>query len=411
MSESTTVTYRSLFAEPGRAWFVTATALGRTTSAMKTLAVILLVQQLTGSYALAGLVGATQTLVAAVLAPVLARLIDSRGERGVLFWAMLAHIIGVAVLITIAYSDLPNASMIIGAAIIGGSSVQFGSLSRARWVKSLGRGRALERAYSLEAMIDELGFISGPLVVVPLCIQVHPTAGILASMTLTIAGSLLLIFQPRTGKSARPATHFSPGGTDGAESVIRIPAMRLIALAMVLGGTLFGSAEIMMVAFAEHHGAPGAASFMVAAFAVGSLVGAIAYGARHWPGSTPVKLFFSFWWLGLGTIPMLLAPGISSMTVAVFIAGLAIAPSMITANLFVEQVAPQARLTEAFAWMGSAGATGVGIGSITAGYLVDEFGVRGGQVSAVGGGIGAALIITLGWKLLRNPAPGPVHSV
>src|SRR5690606_14625586 len=109
---------------------------------------ILLVQQLTGSYGMAGLVGATQTLVAAILAPVLARLIDVRGERGVLFWSMMAHVVGVAVLIAAAYSDLPTASMLVGAAIIGGSSVQFGSLSRARWVHSLGRGRALERAYS-----------------------------------------------------------------------------------------------------------------------------------------------------------------------------------------------------------------------------------------------------------------------
>lgn len=403
MSASNMVTYRSLFSEPGRVWFVTATALGRTTSAMKTLAVILLVQQLTGSYGLAGMVGATQTLVAAILAPVLARFIDTRGERGVLFWAMLAHIIGVAVLVITAYSNLPNASMMVGAAIIGGSSVQFGSLSRARWVQSLGRGRALERAYSLEAMIDELGFIAGPLVVVPLCIQVHPTAGILASMTLTITGSLLLILQPLTGKSARPAKLVSPEATSDAESVIRIPAMRLIALAMVFGGTLFGSAEIMMVAFAEHHGQPGAASYMVAVFAVGSLIGAIAYGARHWPGNTSKKLLFSFWWLGLGTVPMLLAPGISSMTVAVFIAGLAIAPSMITANLFVEQVAPKARLTEAFAWMSSAGATGVGVGSITSGHLVDTFGVRGGQWSAVAGGISAALVIAVGWKYFRAP--------
>lgn len=403
MSGSGTVTYQSLFAEPGRLWFVSATALGRTTSAMKTLAVILLVQQITGSYGLAGLVGATQTLVAAVLAPVLARLIDAHGERGVLLWSMIAHIVGVAVLIATAYSDLPNTSVLIGAAIIGGSSVQFGSLSRARWVHSLGRGRALERAYSLEAMIDELGFISGPLVVVPLCIQVHPTAGILASLTLTITGSLLLILQPVTGKSAGSTTHLSADRTRAAESVMRIPAMRLIAFAMVLGGTLFGSAEIMMVAFSEHHGQPGAASYTVAAFAVGSMVGAIAYGARNWPGSIFAKLLVSFWWLGLGTVPMLLAPGISSMTVAVFIAGLAIAPSMITANLFVEQVAPQARLTEAFAWMGSAGATGVGIGSITAGYLVDEFGVRGGQLSTVFGGISAALIITFGWKLIRTP--------
>lgn len=408
MSANSTISYRSLFAEPGRARFVTATAIGRTPSAMKTLACILLVQQLTGSYGLAGLVGATQMLVAAILAPVLSRLIDVRGERGVLLWAMTAHIFGVALLIAAAYSDLPTVSMLVGAAIIGGSSVQFGSLSRARWVRTLQRGRALERAYSLESMIDEMGYIFGPMLVVPLCIQVHPTAGILASMILTITGTMLLLVQPRADRSGRISTSGMLNQTNDKQSVIRIPAMQLIALAMVLAGILFGSAEIVIVAFAEHHSQPNSASFMVAAFAIGSLLGAVAYGARHWPGSTPAKLFFSFWWLGLGTIPILLAPSIPVMTVAVFIAGMAIAPALITVNLFIEHIAPQAKLTEAFAWMGSAGGTGGALGSILAGNLVDGFGVRGGQWGVVSGGIASALVITLGWKLLRAPDRNPV---
>lgn len=403
MSTQQPVTYKSLFAEPGRLWFVTATALGRTTTAMRALACILLVQQLTGSYGTAGLVGATQTIVGAVLAPVLARVIDARGERGVLFWAMLAQIIGVVLLISAAYSDLPEISMLVGAAVIGGSSVQFGSLSRARWVRSLGRGRALERAYSLESMIDEMGYILGPLIVVPLCVSVHPTAGILTSMSLTIAGSSMLLLQRRAASSANNSASLHRSDADSGRSVINLPAMQLIATAMLVGGTLFGAAEIMMVAFAEHHNQPNSASYMVAAFGVGSLLGAIAYGSRNWPGSTSLKLIVTFWWLGLGTIPILLAPNIPIMTAAVFVAGLAIAPSVITANLFVEKIAPPGKLIEAFAWMGSAGLTGTAAGSILAGYLVDTFGVRGGQWSAVAGGIAAALIITLGWKVFSAP--------
>ena len=411
MSASNTVTYRSLFDEPGRAWFITATAVGRVPNAMKALACILLVQQLTGSYGMAGLVGAMQTLVAAILAPVLARMIDIHGERGVIFWSMMAHVIGVAVLIAAAYSDLPSASMLVGAAIIGGSSVQFGSLSRARWVKSLGRGRALERAYSLESMIDEMGFVIGPMMVVPLTISVHPTAGILASMFLTVLGTLMLLRKPRGETSVRMSTPLAQGHTGDEQSVIRIPAVQLMIASLVFMGILFGAAEIVMVSFTEHHGQPNAASYVAAVFAVGSLLGAVLYGARHWPGSTPVKIFITFWWIGLGTIPILLAPSIPMMALAVFITGLAISPGMIVANLFVEQVSPSSKLTEAFAWLGSAMATGAAIGSIIAGYLVDEYGIRGGQWSAVGGGVACGLIVTFGWKLLRTPEAQPVHSV
>ena len=124
-----------------------------------------------------------------------------------------------------------------------------------------------------------------------------------------------------------------------------------------------------------------------------------------------MKILVTFWWIGLGTIPILLAPTIPAMAMAVFITGLAISPGMIVANLFVEQVSPASKLTEAFAWLGSAMATGAAIGSIVAGYLVDQYGVRGGQWSAVAGGVACGLIVTFGWKMLRTPEPNAVHSV
>lgn len=408
MSGTSQVSYKSLFDAPGRLWFLAATALGRAPSAMKAFACVLLVQQLTGSYGMAGLVGATQTFVAAVLAPVLARLIDLRGERGVLFWSMMAHIIGVAALIAAAYSDLPSWSMLIGAAIIGGSSVQFGSLSRARWVKELGRGRGLERAYSLESMVDEMGFVIGPLLVVPLCLQVHPTAGILASMLFTIAGTVMLLTQRSSPDNVRFANPLSTG-SDAGESVVRVPGIALMIASLACMGVLFGATEIVIVAFTEHHGNPSAASYVAAVFAVGSFLGAIMYGARQWPGKTHMKIIVTFWWISLGSIPILLAPNIPMMAVTVFITGLAISPGMIVGNLFVEQLAPQGKLTEAFAWLGSAMATGAALGSIVAGYLVDEFGIRGGQWSAVVGGVACGVIVTVGYKLLTAPQQEPIH--
>ncbi len=400
MSAPAQVSYKSLFDQPGRASVLIATAIGRAPSAMKALSCILLVQQLTGSYGLAGLVGATQTLVAAMIAPVLARLIDVRGERGVLIWSALAHVIGVAMLIFSAYSSLPDVTMLAGAAVIGGSSVQFGSLSRARWVRELGRGRALERAYSLESMVDEAGFVIGPMLVVPLCLQVHPTAGLLASMILTITGTVLLLRSPSPQSAVAVSTPISNGQNRGGDSVIRIPAIQLIILALLFMGLLVGACEIVIVAFAEHHGQPNAASYVAAIFAIGSLLGAVIYGARLWPGSTRIKILVTYWWIGLGTIPILLAPTPAWMALAVFVTGLAISPGMIVSNLFVEQISPANKLTEAFAWLGSAMATGAAVGSIVAGYLVDEWGVRAGQWSAVVGGIACGLIATLGWKVL-----------
>jgi MFS family permease len=58
-------------------------------------------------------------------------------------------------------------------------------------------------------------------------------------------------------------------------------------------------------------------------------------------------------------------------------------------------------LTEAFSWIGSAIATGAAVGSIVAGVVLDEVGVRGGQAIGLFGGGLAALVVIVWAKYLR----------
>ncbi len=411
MTSPPEVSYRSLFDGPGRKWFLSATALGRLPNYMRTISCILMVEQITDSYGIAGMVGATQGLVFALVAPVLGRMIDLRGERRVILWALLTHIAGVCVLIGAAYSNLPSAFMLIGAGIFGGSAVQFGSISRARWARVLNGGRALERAYALEGIIDEVGFILSPMVAVLMALQVHPTAGVLASLAFTALATLMLVVQRAIPATIQPAGETVSSGKQRIGAVIRIPTVTLVSAGLLLMGTFYGSIQITAVAFTQDLGNPQAVGWIAIAIGIASLLGAALYGARSWPGSIAAKIVVTFWWVGLSSILFLVSPNIPAIMVAGFVMGLASAPAVIAANVLIEQVAPPERITEAFTWLTSALASGSAIGAITAGYLVDEYGVRAGMLNGVAGGVACAFCVTIGWRLLRTPEPNPILQI
>ena len=55
--------------------------------------------------------------------------------------------------------------------------------------------------------------------------------------------------------------------------------LAVVALAL---GSLFGSAEVTTVAFAEEHGVPGVTGVLLAFWALGSLLAGVITGAIHW---------------------------------------------------------------------------------------------------------------------------------
>ena len=395
--------YLDLLRIPGALVFFIATLIGRIPLPMRPLGSILLIEQMTGSYGLAGIIGATTTFVAAVASPRLGTLTDRHGDRPVLLWSLVADVVGIVALVLAVYAELHALTWLASAVVIGASTVPFPSLSRARWASTLGPGPALEKAYALESIADEIGFIIGPIIVVPLAVSVAPAAGLLAVIAFVGVASLALAVQPHdTAHEVRTeGAHLTDDAGPG-RSVIANRGVQVLVAALFCLGLIFGAVELMMVAFAEDQGSPGAASYLVAIFAFGSMLSAIVTGSRSWV--TPPPRRFVIWsiLLTLGTVPILLANSIPFMAVAVFLTGIGIAPTMIAANSVVEGLAERNRLNEAFAWLGSAVASGVAIGSIISGVVIDELGTRGGQaVGVVAGGLAAAVVV-LGANTLQG---------
>ena len=294
--------YQALVREPGRLAFIVPGAVGRLPMAMRTLGCVLLIQGYTGSFGQAGTVGGVLTIVSAVASPRLGQLADRKSHRLVLYAALAAQALSTLALILLAVNESSIIPLVVAAAVYGASAMPFPSISRALWSAQLARGPALERAFAVESMLDQVAFIIGPFLAILLSVEVHPAAGVIGALLMSVVATVGFARLPDVGGQEVTSEDHPPAITSRG--------LQVLVLAFVGLGVLYGAFEIGLVAFAEEHGRPGAASVLVSLFAGGALVGAIAYGARTWRAPATRRTIVAITWLALAMLPVAFSPGL-----------------------------------------------------------------------------------------------------
>jgi hypothetical protein len=266
---------------------------------------------------------------------------------------------------------------------------------RARWASLLtGQPARLTTAFAVESVLDEVVFIVGPVLVTTVAVAATPALGLALAGTFALIGGLALAAQRRTDPGPRPVT-----GAHGA--LLGRPALRVLAVTFLAAGAVFGALEVVMVAFARAKAAPAAAGPLLALVAVGSLLGGLVVGGRPAPAAVDRRFRRTAVGFALGMATMLLAPTVTLMTVAALVAGLSIAPMLITGFALVERVVPPSALTEGFAWVTTSIAIGLAVGAPLAGQVVDAAGSRAGYGVIAGCAAFAAAAAWTGRTWLR----------
>ena len=395
--------YRDVLALPGALAFSAAGVLARLEIAMASLGAVLLVEHGTGSYGLGGAVAGTLGVTAAVASPQLARLVDRFGQARVLRPAVCAHAAAVLALVLLVTAGAPIWTLVIAALASGATTVSVGALVRARWGQLL-RGRAgLHTAFSLESVLDELVFIVGPLVVIVLATTIHPAAGLLVAATATLAGSFLLTAQRTT--EPRP----TGARAAGSSALLRFPGLVVLAVVFFAAGGIFGSAELAVVAFADAAGRPAAAGPVLALYALGSLLAGLVYGVLQWRAPADRRFVLVVGFLAAGTVPMALAPTLPVLAAAMFLAGLAISPVIVTGYGLVEALVPADRLTEGLTWATTGLSLSYAGSAAVTGLAIDAYGARRAFLLPLCCGLVAAVVALAGRRWLRSPSPAPVR--
>lgn len=361
--------YRRVLARPGALTFSVSGLVARLPLSMVGLGIVLLVSATSGSYALAGSVSAAYVVTNAVLALPQGRLLDRLGQRVVLVPLVLVFAAALSVMAVSAYAEWPIITTYVAAGVAGAALPAIGACVRARWSHVLTAPADIHTAYALESVFDEVVFISGPILVTVLATAWHPLAGLGTAVVAAVIGTLVLAAQ----RSSEPPPH--PRHDHSGEPVA-MPwrAMAAIGVVCLALGMLFGSAEVITVAFSEELGVKSLSGLLLALWAAGSLVAGVITGAVHWRMGPGPRLRWGTAALALAMSPLSFIGSIPAMAVALFVGGFAVAPTLIATNSLTEATVPRARLVEGMAIVHTGIAAGVAPGAAIAGLLIDGYG-------------------------------------
>ncbi len=377
--------YRELFGTQYAPSLLAWSIVARIPIGMAALALVLLVRGAGAGYGEAGLVTASYAIAVAIGAPYGGRQVDRRGpqlvlrRRAVLFPALFGL---VAVLGQI---GAPIAAIAIAAAAAGLTFAPVGSALRSIWPTVVGADGA-RTAYALDAALQEVVFVGGPLLVAILAI-ISPVAAVAGAAVIGAVGTYAFSRLPPV-RDAGPAEQRHSARL-GALSAVGVRTIALLSLWLGLG---FGAIEIAVPAFAEAEGNRALAGVALAGFSAGSLVGGLLAGLRPSSNERRRIIVGTFVLSGLMALP-LAASSVGTMALLLFVAGLPIAP--VVAGMYgqIGHVAAAGSVAEAFSWFGTAVSIGIAGGSVAGGWLIDGNSWRAAVLLGVAC-LGAGAILT-----------------
>jgi MFS family permease len=391
--------YRRILATPHVLSLAASSVVARLPVGMTALAFVIFVHDHTGSFAAAGLVAGAGTIGLAVTAPVLGRLVDRRGPRPVLVPAAALAAAALVAAVLLGEAGAGTAPLVALAALAGAAMPPVGGLLRHLWPDVVEED-LLVNAYIVDSVLIEAVFISGPLLTGLLVAVFDPGAALLAAAALGLVGTVWFVAIPAVGAvEPAPAHHHTRAGA------LASPVIRLLVLTGFPVGSTFGALDVALPAFRVSHGSAALGGPFTAALALGSALGAFAYGSAPQRFGTPAQVSVRLAiFQPLVCLPLLLAPSVGAMLALGVLCGTFIAPT-ITARTQLARVAmPPGTGTEVFTWLSLSIMIGASAGSAIAGPVVEAGGWRAGvALAAALPALGIPLLLARR-RLLPTPA-------
>lgn len=359
--------FGSLLSRPDVRQSYASSFIGRLPIGIAGLAILLLVQSLEDSYATAGLVAACYVAGLASASPLLGRQIDRIGPRPVLLACAIVYPAALVLLIAAVHAGATTSYGILCATLAGASFPPVTACQRAWLRQRLGEDPLFTTALSLDALIVELVFIVGPLLVALLVAIATPAAAVAAAAACGFVGSLQFT-RARALRTWRVAARES-SRLLGPLVERRFPVLLFL---ITCYATVFGIVEIGVTAFARESGNAALAGVLLGVMSIGSALGALVYGSRHWHQPLAHQFSFSLAIMGAGIVPLALAGQPTHFGLWCVAAGVAMTPTLIVQSTLVARTVRSEFATEGFTWSATALLAGVSLGLALGGLLLEH---------------------------------------
>lgn len=343
-----------------------ASLIGRLPIGITGLAILILVQSSTGSFAQGGAATGCYVAGLAAIAPLLGRLIDRYGPRLILIACSLLFPAALAALVGAVQSNGPAWMTLAFATSAGACFPPITVCMRTYFKQRFMEDVLLSTAYSLESVLIELIFIVGPMLVAFFVAFASAATAVWASAAFGGAGALLFVRSP-----ALRAWRIEPSPAPRLLGPLAEPGFIPLIGVVLCYSTAFGLMEIGITAYATEKRDVALAGVLLGLMSAGSAFGGIAYGSRSWRFPLPRQF---------ATMLALMAAGLALLSLrweplpfallSVF-AGVVMAPALIIQSMLVAKTARPEYATESFTWSTSALLAGVGIGLGAGGGLLE----------------------------------------
>ncbi len=379
--------YNALLGPRDMKYSFAASMLGRLPIGIAGLAILLLVQTTTGSFARGGAATGCYVAGLAAFAPALGRLIDRYGPRIILLACAVLFPAALVALVFAVTHDAP-AGMSLAIAIAAGASFPPITVCMRTYLKQrLGDDPLLSTAYSLESVLIETVFIVGPLLVALFIALASAAVAVWFAAACGLLGTLLFLRSP-----ALKRWHIEPRISAGLLGPLAEPGFVLLIGLILCYSIAFGMLEIGITAYASEIGYPALAGVLLGLMSVGSAVGGLAYGSRSWgmPLARQFAIALGLMGIGLALLALRWPPWL--FAVLCVLAGSVMAPALIIQSMLIARTARPEHSTEAFTWSASALLAGIGIGFAAGGGLLEVQ----RSPAALASGAASALLAALG---------------